>query len=181
MKLNSRELRTTPVDDTIKKSLKKNPIYIILDNVLDTYNVGAIFRLADAIAAEKVFLCGLTETPPNPKIKKASVNTWQWVNWEYAESAAQAIQNLKSKVQNIKTYSIEQAKGSVPLAKFKPEFPAAIVVGNETNGITQDVLDMSDAVVELPMYGINNSLNVMVTLGIVLYHLSDYLVFSSKS
>ena len=71
MKLNAQQLRTQEPDEKLVKSIRKNPIYIILDNVLDTYNVGAIFRLADAVAAEKVFLCGGTETPPNPKIKKA--------------------------------------------------------------------------------------------------------------
>lgn len=181
MKLNSSQLRTTPVDEEAKKAVKKNPIYIICDNVLDTYNVGAIFRLADAVAATKVYLCGGTETPPNPKIKKASVNTWQWVDWEYTESALSAIKkctmdNAQSKNNaKLKIVSVEQDKKSVPLKNFKPEFPIALVVGNETYGVSKEVLDISDAVVELPMYGINNSLNVMVTLGIVLYRVVEYL------
>ena len=91
-RLNARQLRTTLIADPEKlKTIKKNPIYIILDNVLDTYNVGAIFRLADAVAAEKIYLCGQTESPPNPRIKKASVSTWKWVDWEYTASAEAAI------------------------------------------------------------------------------------------
>ena len=82
MKLNAKELRTMEVDPHVAKSIKKNPITIILDDVLDTYNVGSIFRLADAVAAEKVILCGQTLTPPNSRIKKASINTTGWVAWE---------------------------------------------------------------------------------------------------
>ena len=82
MKLNAKELRTTEADPEIAKSIKKNPVTIILDNVLDTYNVGSIFRLADAVAAEKVILCGQTLTPPNSRIKKASINTTGWgIGW----------------------------------------------------------------------------------------------------
>ncbi len=86
IRLNARQLRASVPDKKIIKSIKKNPIYMILDNVLDTYNVGSIFLLDDAVAAKKIFLCGETEIPPNPKIKKASINTWQWVSWGYEES-----------------------------------------------------------------------------------------------
>jgi tRNA G18 (ribose-2'-O)-methylase SpoU len=175
MKLNSSQLRTTPVDEIVKKEIKKNPIYIICDNVLDTYNVGAIFRLADATAATKVYLCGGTETPPNPKIKKASVNTWQWVEWEYASSASEVIKNLKLKIKNCCVVSVEQNERSIPLKEFKAEFPIVLVVGNETHGVSKEVLDLSDTIVELPMFGINTSLNVMVTLGIVLYRVIEFL------
>lgn len=174
LKLNARELRTQEVDEEVIKNLKKNPIYIILDNVLDTYNVGAIFRLADAVAAEKVYLCGQTETPPNPKIKKASINTWRWVDWEYMPSANDAIKqcyNLTMK--QCKIIAIEQNKKSIPISRFKPEFPVALVVGNETYGVSEEVLKAADAIVELPMYGINKSLNVMVCCGIVLYKILE--------
>ena len=96
LKLNAKELRTLPVDLEAAKAVKKNPITIILDNVLDTYNVGSIFRLADAVAAEKVILCGATLTPPNSRIKKASINTTGWVNWEYAENTLDAVKKLKT-------------------------------------------------------------------------------------
>lgn len=174
-KLNAKELRTSEPDAKKLKSIKKNPIYIILDDVLDTYNVGAIFRLADAVAAQKVFLCGETETPPNPRIKKASISTWRWVDWQYAETAVSAISKIKYHISNIKVISIEQDKRSVPLKEFKPQFPVAIVVGNESYGVSKEVLDLCDEIVELPMYGVNKSLNVMVTCGIVLYRVLEYL------
>lgn len=175
MKLNARELRTTEPDGEVVKKIKKNPIYIICESVLDTYNVGAIFRLADAAAVKKVFLCGQTETPPNPKIKKASISTWKWVEWEYAETAVSAISILKSQISNLRVVAVEQDKKSIPLKKFKPDFPLAIIVGNESFGLPKKVLSVCDEIVELPMYGINTSLNVMVSCGIVLYRILEFL------
>jgi 23S rRNA (guanosine2251-2'-O)-methyltransferase len=167
IKMNAAELRTTEVDPEIAKSIKKNPVTIILDNVLDTYNVGSIFRLADAIAAEKVILCGQTLTPPNSRIKKASINTTGWVNWEYAEHTIDVVKKLKK--DGIKIVAVEQDSRSIPFQKAEYMFPLAIVVGNETTGISKDVLDVSDCIVEMPMWGINTSLNVMVSAGIILY------------
>lgn len=169
VKLNARQLRTTEVDPAVAGSIKKHPITIILDNVLDTYNVGSIFRLADAVAAEKVILCGQTLTPPNSRIKKASINTTGWVNWSYEKSAVEAIQKLKIERFNLKIIAVEQDPRSRPFYEVNYELPLAIVVGNETTGVSKEVLDMADAIVELPMWGINKSLNVMVSLGIVLY------------
>ncbi len=169
--MNAKELRTTEVDPEIAKSIKKNPITIILDNVWDTYNVGSIFRLADAVAAEKVILCDQTLTPPNSRIKKASINTTGWVNWTYAETAMSAISNLKSQNSKLKIVAVEQDPRSKPFYEVQYEFPLAIVVGNETAGVSKEVLDMADLIVEMPMWGINTSLNVMVSCGIILYEI----------
>jgi tRNA G18 (ribose-2'-O)-methylase SpoU len=155
----------------VAKAIKKNPVTIILDNVLDTYNVGSVFRLADAVAAENVILCGQTLTPPNSRIKKASINTTGWVDWEYAPSAKEALENLKSQIPNIQIIAVEQDPRSKPFYKVSYQFPLAIIVGNETTGISKEVLDMSDMIVEMPMWGINTSLNVMVSAGIILYEI----------
>jgi len=199
IKLGAKELRTsTPSQEDLKK-IKKNPIYIILDNVLDTYNVGAIFRLADAVAAEKVILCGETETPPSSRIKKASINTTEWVTWSYAPTAVEAIQNLSKEfstsgrtrrcvpsleqysssesrlvgtnreVQKLQVVAIEQSERSIPYDKTDYKFPIALVVGHESEGVSKEVLEMADQIVEIPMWGVNRSLNVMVSLGIILY------------
>jgi len=173
IKLNAKELRTTDVDPLVAKAIKKNPVTIILDNVLDTYNVGSIFRLADAVAAEKVILCGETLTPPNSRIKKASINTTGWVEWEYSASASDAISKIKDQTSNIKIIAVEQDPRSKPFYQVTYEFPLAIVVGHESNGVSKEVLDMVDMIVELPMWGINKSLNVMVSLGIVLYEVME--------
>lgn len=172
-KLNAQQLRSKEADPNIIKNIKKNPIYIILDNVLDTYNVGAIFRLADATACEKVYLCGQTETPPNPRIKKASINTWKWVAWSYVPTAIGALHELKTQFSKLKSIVVEQHSKSIPLSKLAINFPVVIIVGNETYGVSKDVLNIADVIVELPMFGINKSLNVMVTLGIVLYKLVE--------
>lgn len=167
--MNASQLRTQPVDGEIAQSIKKNPITIILDNVLDTYNIGSIFRLADAVAAEKVYLCGATETPPNTRIKKASINTWQWVNWEYQKTTMDAINQFRKNHPNGQIVAVEQDEKSIPFQDVIYTPPTAIIVGNETYGVSKEVLSSVDTIIELPMFGINTSLNVMVTTGIVLY------------
>ena len=158
-------------DPEVAKSIKRNPITIILDNVLDTYNVGSIFRLADAVAAEKVILCGQTLTPPNSRIKKASINTWQWVSWQYLPTASEAVAQCRMLNAKCQISAVEQDPRSQPFYQVKYELPLAIVVGNETTGVSKDVLDMADMIVELPMWGVNKSLNVMVSCGIILYEI----------
>lgn len=202
IKLAAKDLRHSPIDEEAKKKLRKNPIYIVLDNVLDTYNIGAIFRLADAVAATKVILCAGSETPPNTRIKKASINTTEWVDWEYAPTAAEAIRKLRKQfstpprqtrlrsnnkfssssesktnreVKGIQVISVELDKRAVPYTQVDYKFPVAIVVGHETDGVSEEVMKMSDYIVELPMYGVNISLNVMVSLGIVLYEVVRHL------
>lgn len=169
IKLGAKELRITKAAEEHKKQLIKNPIYIILDNVLDTYNIGAIFRLADAVAAQKVILCGQTETPPNSRIKKASINTTEWVPWEYASSATEAIEKIRKHVSAVKVIAIEQDAKSVPYYTADYSFPVALVVGHESGGVSHGVLDTADQIVEIPLWGVNKSLNVMVSLGIVLF------------
>lgn len=181
-RLGAKELRTTEPSPEDLKKIKKNPIYIVLDNVLDTYNIGSIFRLADAVGAKKIFLCGDTETPPNSRIKKASVSTWKWVSWSYAQTAVGALQELKTSTsakatadrQNsrLKVYAVEQHPKSVPFNKVDYQLPCVIVVGHETEGVSKEVLEMADEIVEIPMWGVNKSLNVMVSLGIVLFEIA---------
>lgn len=169
-------------------SCKQEAIYIILDNVLDTYNIGSIFRLADAVGAKKVYLCGATNTPPNPRIKKASINTTEWVDWEYKETAVEVIKELRQQFANrllttanskavsskqtadsIQVIAVEQSDKSIPYNKFEYKLPIALVVGHETYGVSKEVLKVVDGVVEIPMFGVNVSLNVMVSLAIVLF------------
>lgn len=169
MKMNSAKLRKVKPGELVTKKINKKEIYIVLDNVLDTYNVGAIFRLADAVTAKKIFLCGYTETPPNTRIKKSSINTVDLTDWEHFDDAKTAIQNLRSNIQDLKVIAIEQASNSIPYTDMDYKFPIALVVGNETHGVSKEALELCDQIVELPMFGVNVSLNVMVSLGIVLY------------
>ncbi len=174
IKLNAKQLRKGGTRLTTNDSRQlKNEIYIILDNVLDTYNIGSIFRLADAVGAKQVILTGGSATPPNPRIKKASINTTEWVVWQYQASASDAIKNLKFKIKNLQVVAIEQNKQSVPYDQFDYQRPLALVVGHETDGVSQEVLELCDGIVELPVWGVNISLNVMVSLAIVLYKVTE--------
>lgn len=170
MKLVAKELRTTKPTKSQLAKIKRREIYFVLDNILDTYNTGGIFRLADAIGVKKIYLCGVTETPPNPRIKKASINTTEWVSWEYHELAAKAIKNLKKEIPNIQIVAVEQSEKSIPYTEIDYKLPIALVVGNETTGTGEDVLKLADFIAEIPMWGVNTSLNVIISLGIVAYH-----------
>ncbi len=173
--LNADQLRKGPTSLKLRgmKQVKHTDIYIILDNVLDTYNIGSVFRLADAVAAKKLYLCGGTETPPNHRIRKASINTMEVVEWEYAESTVDLIKDLRLKIKDLQVVAVEQADGSVPYDQFDYQLPVALVVGHESDGVSEEVMKACDAVVELPMFGVNKSLNVMVSLGIVLYQVIE--------
>ena len=168
VKLNAKQLRKG-IGYRVQGRVKKQEIYIVLDNVLDTYNIGSIFRLADAVSAKKVYLCGQSETPPNHRIKKASINTTGWVDWEYASTAVEAVKSLKLKVKSLQIVAVEQNNKSVQYDKFEYTLPICLVVGHESDGVSKEVLDICDGIVEIPMFGVNISLNVMVSLGIVLY------------
>ena len=169
IKLKAAQLRTTKPSKKDLAKIKRREVYFILEDVLDTYNVGGIFRLADAIGVKKVFLCGQTETPPNPRIKKASINTTEWVTWEYAQSAEKTIRNLKLEIRNLAVVAVEQDSRSVPYTEIDYKLPLALIVGNETTGCSQDVLKLCDSIAEIPMWGVNKSLNVIVSLSTVSY------------
>ncbi len=169
MKLAAKELRTTKPTKKDLAKIKRRDIYFILDSVLDTYNVGGIFRLADAIGVKKIYLCGVTETPPNPRIKKASINTTEWVAWQYLPSAKEAIEDLRLKIKDLRVIAVEQDSHSVLYTEIDYKLPLALVVGNETTGISKEVLKECDSIVEIPMFGVNKSLNVIISLGIVTY------------
>jgi len=166
-KLGAKDLRKTrPTPETFK-SIKRNPIYLVLDRVIDTYNIGSIFRLADAIAAEKIFICGDTEYPPSSRIHKAAVGTEEWVPWEKADSTVSVIKKLKT--DGVQIIAVEQDKRAISYKSLGPIFPTAIVVGNETDGISKEVLDLVDTIVELPMFGVNKSFNVWGSCAVVAY------------
>ena len=167
MKLNSSKLRR--MENVPKTTISKKGIYIVLDNVLDTYNVGAVFRLADAVTAEKIFLCGHTDTPPNSRIKKSAINTTDLTAWAHFDQTTDALKSLREEVPGIKILAIEQNPSSIDYTKANYSYPVALIIGNETHGVSDDVMKLCDQIVELPMFGVNVSLNTMVSLAIVLY------------
>lgn len=175
-KLGAKELRHTPPTPETFKTIKRNPIYLVLDNVIDTYNIGSLFRLSDAIAAEKMFICGEAEYPPNSRIHKAAVGTEEWVPWEYSKIPLDAINKLKN--DGVQIISVEQNKNSIPytLLPTHIKFPCAIVIGHETNGISSAVLEASDIIIEMPMFGVNKSLNVWGTAAVAAYKVIENLI-----
>ena len=221
VKLNAKELRVSePTKEDLAK-IKRREIYIICDNVLDTYNIGSIFRLADAVAAKCVYLCGQSETPPNSRISKASIGTDKWVPWEYTSTAVEAIEDVRKRHSRLdresrsidsrpsvlssgskdfrgnditgahsrsarsfdrshsgselRIIAIEQSKKSVDFRKINYQElvtrnqALVFVVGHETEGVSKEALKLADEIVEIPMFGVNKSLNVMVSLAIVVY------------
>ncbi|MBI2590766.1 MAG: TrmH family RNA methyltransferase [Candidatus Blackburnbacteria bacterium] len=173
LKLNAKELRDRKPTKEELASVSRLPIYIVLDNVLDTYNIGGIFRLAEAVTAQEVILCGESETPPSSRIHKAAVGTEEWVPWRYEPTAQEALQKLQETNSKIQIVVVEQSEKSVPhteighLALDIENSAIAVVVGHETEGVSKEVLDMADIII--PMFGVNKSLNVIVSVAIVTY------------
>jgi len=175
-KLNAKQLRKTSTSEENYKKIKRNPIYLVLDNIIDTYNVGSLFRLADAIACQKIYLCGDMEYPPSSKIHKAAVGTEAWVPWEKVDKVTEVTKLLREK--GVQIICVEQHKKSTDyrlLTTEKVKFPLAIVCGNETDGISKEVLAESDLIVELPMLGINRSFNVWGSTAVVAYKILEFL------
>lgn len=149
------------------KSEDKNDIYLVLDNIRSMYNVGAIFRSAEGARVKKIYLCGITATPPREQIFKTSLGAVDWVDWEYYKNTAEAINELKDKGARI--VALEQTDQSIDYKKMKSQMPLAIVVGHELKGVSPEALELCDLSVEIPMYGKSNSLNVATATGILLY------------
>lgn len=166
-KLNSKQLRKSKPSKKELDKIVRSPIYFVLDEIIDTYNIGSMFRLADAIAVEKMYLCGNMEYPPNSRVHKAAVGTEKWVPWEKTGSTLETIKKLKK--QGVQIIVVEQSKKSISYKDLQPEFPCAIVVGNESFGIDKKILKEADVLVELPMLGINKSFNVWGTAAVISY------------
>jgi 23S rRNA (guanosine2251-2'-O)-methyltransferase len=169
-KLLNQELRRKTVEEY--RSSEKAPFVIVLDNVRSQNNVGSVFRSADAFLVEKIFLCGITATPPNPDIRKTALGASESVPWQHFENTVEAISSLREKGYII--ICIEQVDQSVELQNFITEKDKkyALVFGHEINGVSQEVLDLCDCCIEIPQYGTKHSFNIAVSAGIVLWELN---------
>jgi tRNA G18 (ribose-2'-O)-methylase SpoU len=161
------------------KNISKIPLIAVLDNVRSHHNTGAVFRTCDAFACEAVYLCGITGTPPHRDIQKTALGSTETVEWKYYVNTIDAILELKSK--NYKIIALEIAEGSILIDTFIPEKneKIAIILGNEVNGVEQDVIDLCDYCLEIPQYGTKHSLNVSVSGGIAIWSLSEKMRVSS--
>ena len=151
------------------KGQEKFPITIILDEIRSLTNVGAFFRTSDAFNVDKIYLCGITATPPHREIQKTALGATETIAWEHRATTMEVVNELKAK--GVKICSIEQTEETTMLQDVKnlPDAHYALVFGNEVNGVNQDVIDASDHIIEIPQFGTKHSLNVSVCAGIVMW------------
>ena len=166
-KLKNTELNRKSIDD-FKKS-KKTAAIVILDNIRSIHNVGSIFRTSDSFLIEKIIISGYTATPENDRMKKTALGSSDSVDWEYSDDIIETIKKLQKK--DVKIISIEQADESLKIEKFNPVSGTkyAFIFGNEVDGVSDDIINLSDEVIEIPQVGTKHSLNVSVAAGIVLW------------
>ena len=167
-KLKNKDLQRINIEEF--KKAEKTPITIVIDNVRSALNIGSVFRTSDAFLIENIILCGITATPPNKEIRKTSLGSTDSVNWEYVENTTDAVQQLIK--EGYYVVGVEQADKSTLLNEFKlTKKPIAIIMGNEVNGVGQEVINLCDEVIEIPQFGTKHSLNIAVTTGIVIWDL----------
>lgn len=168
-KLSMDELQRLSLEEY--QSAKKSPIVLVLDNIRSLNNVGSAFRTGDAFRIEKIYLCGITGTPPHRDIQKTALGATDAVAWEYCLNTMEAVKKLKEK--SYQLVSLEQADESIFLQDFQPKVDKkyALIFGNEVFGVEDEVLKSSDQVVEIPQLGTKHSLNISVSLGIAVWDL----------
>ncbi|MDE5999968.1 MAG: RNA methyltransferase [Bacteroidaceae bacterium] len=165
------------------RASKKMPLVVVLDDVRSMYNVGSVFRSADAFRVEAIYLCGITAQPPHPEIHKTALGAEDTVSWLHFPTALEAVAALQTKGYTV--YAIEQCEGSMPLQEL-PNMTdtlsqhgacgCAIILGNEVKGVHQEVVDASDGCIEIPQFGTKHSLNVSTTAGIVIWEFAQRLL-----
>lgn len=172
--MKNRKLKNSELDrKTIEEfqEAKKTPITVILDNIRSANNIGSVFRTSDAFLLKKIYLCGVCATPPDKNIRKTALDATETVEWEYVKNTVELVKNLQQK--NVKVYAIEQAENSIALNDFTPQKNEeyAVVFGNEIKGVQQEVINLSDGVIEIPQRGHKHSLNIAVSAGVVCWDL----------
>ncbi len=168
-KLENSELNRKSIEDF--KQSKKTPIIIVLDDIRSLHNIGSVFRTADAFLIEKIYLCGITATPPNKEIHKTALGATETVVWEHSKDVLEVIQNLKD--EKVTVLAIEQVESAVFLQNFTIEKGKkyALVFGNEVFGVSQEAVELCDGCIEIPQLGTKHSLNISVSAGIVVWDL----------
>lgn len=168
-KLTHDEIRSNRFTIEALKSAERPPIAALIDNVRSLYNVGSIFRTSDAARIQKLYLTGYTPHPPRKEIEKTALGATQTVPWEYFKDPLEAISRIKA--QGIRICLLEHTDRSLPFSELRKEdFPLCLVVGNELTGVSPKIIAEGDLAIEIPMYGIKQSLNVAVAYGIGIYN-----------
>lgn len=155
--------------ETIDK-VTKLPVYVVLNSIRSNYNVGSIFRTSDGAMIEKLYLCGYTPHPPKKEILKTALGSTESVDWEYVEDPKKVV--LKLKKEGVKICALEQTNKSIPHYNLtSSDFPICLLIGNEITGVSQELIDLCDMSIEIPQYGIKQSLNVAVAYGVAIFEL----------
>jgi len=173
-KLKNEELGRKSLDEF--KKAEKKPLVLVLDNIRSLNNVGSVFRTADAFLIKAIYLCGITARPPHREIQKTALGATESVDWKYFDKVDDAINELHS--ENVEVLAIEQADKSIMLMEFIPDMDKeyAFILGHEVNGVSDNAIQLCDGVIEIPQYGTKHSLNISVSVGIIIWHfLTDYL------
>lgn len=152
--------------------MKDRKFYIICQNVRSLFNVGSIFRTADCFGVDKIYLTGITGRPPRLEISKVALGADNFISWEYHLQPLRLIKKLQA--EGIKVVALEQSQGSLPLQNFKPIFPLALIIGEEVKGLPRSILKVVNQIVEIPMHGKKESLNVGIACGIAADHISRF-------
>lgn len=166
-KLSMEELGRKSVEEF--KESPKIPVIAVLENVRSAYNVGSVFRTADAFLIEAIYITGYTAKPPHKEIKKTALGAEETVDWKYFSNAGEAIGHLKSN--DYKVYAVEQVENSISLEKFKATDKVAVIFGNEVTGVEQSTIALCDGTIEIPQLGMKHSLNIATAAGVVLWEL----------
>ena len=166
-KLLNSELDRLSVDQF--KEVDKTPLILVLDNVRSLNNIGSVFRTADAFLIKKIYLCGITATPPHKDIHKTALGATESVDWEYCKDTVVLIEELKKEYHCL---AIEQTENATQLNDFSPEadMQYVLVLGNEVKGVSQVVVDSCHGSIEIPQFGTKHSLNIAVSAGVVVWH-----------
>lgn len=151
-------------------SLERMPVFALLENIRSAWNIGSMFRTADAAALSGLYLSGMCATPPRPDIEKTALGATEMVPWNYTKDPLEIISNLKD--ENIAVIVLEQVEHAKPYTVFEYPFPCCFVVGNEVNGVSPEISNAADYAVEIPMSGAKQSLNVAVSFGVIAYEIS---------
>ena len=166
-KLSMAELNRKTVEEF--RASQKMPIIVVLENVRSAYNVGSVFRTADAFLLEAVYLCGYTAFPPHKEIRKTALGAEETVHWKHFKKTADALEELRTS--GFRIYSVEQAENSVLLQQLEQEERIAVVFGNEVTGVDEATIALTDGCIEIPQLGMKHSLNVSVAAGVVLWEM----------
>ncbi|MDE5552799.1 MAG: TrmH family RNA methyltransferase [Muribaculaceae bacterium] len=175
-------IELTRITETEYHRIAKKPLSLMADNVRSMMNIGSMLRTADAFNIREMLMAGISAVPPHPEISKTALGAENSVSWRYVSDAVEEVRRMKA--EGVRIAVLEQTHGSIPLVDFNPDrYPRyfdnniewLLVVGNEVTGVAQEIVDLADAALEIPMYGVKHSLNVAVSAGIALWHLTNHL------